>query len=148
MATHVSRDLAIRVAKMRREDGATWKEVIEATGLSKSSTRWRIDVLEPYGFDSDGLKLDGTGPRESKAVSRPHEKLTFAEKDPPSTANYLVKGEVRLDDKYEHPLSRVEIVFAEGNRLRIRIPGGNPIVIEGAYLEGAGKGTVLKLRAE
>lgn len=54
-----------KVAKLRR-DGATWSQVREALGVRTSSGAFTT-ALHAAGYGPDGLKLDGSGPRESKA---------------------------------------------------------------------------------
>lgn len=58
-----------RVARMRRL-GATWGVVNETTGLRLNSTGWAI-LLAEAGYDRDGLRLDGSGPRSSRARTNP-----------------------------------------------------------------------------
>ena len=54
-----------KVAKLRRE-GATWNAVREAFGVRTGSGDF-TKALNKAGYDAAGLKLDGSGPRESKA---------------------------------------------------------------------------------
>lgn len=54
-----------KVAKLRRE-GATWSAVREAFGVRTGSGDF-TKALNAAGYDAAGLKLDGSGPRESKA---------------------------------------------------------------------------------
>lgn len=58
-----------RVARQRRL-GATWGVVNETTGLRLNSTGWAI-LLAEAGYDRDGLRLDGSGPRTSRARTNP-----------------------------------------------------------------------------
>ncbi len=53
------------VAKLRRT-GATWHQVREHFGVKTSSGAF-TKSLNAAGYDAAGLKLDGSGPRESKA---------------------------------------------------------------------------------
>ena len=58
------------VAKLRR-DGATWQQVRDHFGVKTGSGAF-TKALNAAGFDAAGLKLDGSGPRESKArVAKP-----------------------------------------------------------------------------
>jgi hypothetical protein len=58
------------VAKLRRE-GATWQQTRDHFGVKTSSGAF-TKALNVAGFDAAGLKLDGSGPRESKArVAKP-----------------------------------------------------------------------------
>jgi hypothetical protein len=53
------------VARLRR-GGATWQQVREQFGVKTSSGAFTAR-LNAAGYDAAGLKLDGSGPRESKA---------------------------------------------------------------------------------
>jgi len=53
------------IAKHRR-DGATWQQVRDSFGVKTGSGAF-TKALNEAGFDAAGLKLDGSGPRESKA---------------------------------------------------------------------------------
>ena len=57
------------VAKLRR-GGATWQGVRDHFGLKWGSGKWTT-ALREAGYGPDGLKLDGSGPRESKARVAP-----------------------------------------------------------------------------
>jgi len=52
-----------QVAEMRR-DGATWDDVIAATGIRSNSTGFRV-LLEEHGFDKFGRE-GGRGPIKAK----------------------------------------------------------------------------------
>lgn len=65
------------VAKLRRE-GATWQQTRDHFGVKTSSGAF-TKALNAAGFDAAGLKLDGSGPRESKArVAKRGEKAEVA----------------------------------------------------------------------
>ena len=63
-----------QVAKLRR-DGATWQQVRDKLGVKTSSGAF-TKALNAAGFDAAGLKLDGSGPRESKARVAPRREQT------------------------------------------------------------------------
>lgn len=54
-----------KIAKLRRE-GKTWQGVRDALGVKTQSGAF-TKALNKAGYDAAGLKLDGSGPRESKA---------------------------------------------------------------------------------
>ncbi len=58
------------VAKVRR-GGATWQQTRDHFGVKTSSGAFTA-ALNASGFDAAGLKLDGSGPRESKAKVKKH----------------------------------------------------------------------------
>jgi hypothetical protein len=68
MASTKSAPSAATVAKLRRE-GNGWAAIRDATGSSFNSTRFAA-LLEEGGFGRDGLKLDGSGVKTTKARVR------------------------------------------------------------------------------
>jgi hypothetical protein len=67
---------ASEVAKLRR-DGATWQQVRDHFGVKTGSGAF-TKALNAAGFDAAGLKLDGSGPRESKARVAPRPEQTVS----------------------------------------------------------------------
>jgi len=57
------------VAKLRR-NGATWQQVRDRFDVKTSSGAFTM-ALNEAGYDAAGLKLDGSGSRESKARTAP-----------------------------------------------------------------------------
>jgi hypothetical protein len=62
------------VAKLRR-GGATWQGVRDHFDKKWGSGKW-TEALREAGYGPDGLKLDGSGPRTSKARVAPRNRTT------------------------------------------------------------------------